>query len=135
MNKKIIISILVIFVISLVIITIIIPAYLYRQSDTLLTISYVCTTGLKPTAFSIQRSYDNGTHTIDMDNCKWLQNNEYRNRLNVNDLNSMDCAELIEKNELGLNYLSKEARSYAKAKISNCEFIKDFSSEERSDTT
>ena len=74
MNKKILISIIAIILISIIVITIIIPAYLYRQSDDLLTITYVCTTGLKPTAFSAWKTYDNGTHSIDMDSCKWIKN-------------------------------------------------------------
>lgn len=73
MKKIIIISIAVIVFISLISVTVIVPAYLYGQSDDLLTITYVCTTGLKPTAFSAWKVYDNGTHTIDMDSCEWIK--------------------------------------------------------------
>lgn len=75
MNKIIIISILVIalFLITMVAVT----AYIHRQPDNLLAIQYVCTTGLKPNAFSAYRVYDNGTHTIDMDSCEWIENINY----------------------------------------------------------
>lgn len=75
MKKIIIISIMIIVLIPLIAMTVIIPAYLYGQSNDLLTIMYVCSTGLKPTAFSAWKVFDNGTHTIDMDSCMWIKNN------------------------------------------------------------
>ncbi len=73
-NKKIILFVSIVVLILLIVMTMVIPAYLYRQSDDLLTINYVCTTGLKPDAFSAWKAYNNGTHTIDMDSCVWIKN-------------------------------------------------------------
>lgn len=74
MKKIILISIIAIVLFLVILFTMLIPAYLYGQSDDLMTITYVCTTGLKPTGFSAWKTYDNGTHTIDMDTCVWIEN-------------------------------------------------------------
>ena len=73
-DDKIILSIIVIVLIILATVFVIIPAYLLRQSDDLLTITYYCAFKMTPTGFTAWKSFDNGTHTVDMESCKWLKN-------------------------------------------------------------
>ena len=114
--------------ISLIMMTLVIPAYLYRQSDDLLTITYVCTTGLKPNAFSAYRVYDNGTHTINMDSCSWISNPNYKPASQeYQEIHGMSCSELIERHSIGEAYQNNENKVFAESKISNCNFIDDWS--------
>lgn len=48
-------------------------SYIYQQSDQLLKVQYSCTTGIKPGAL-YGVSFDNGTHTIDINSCEWEKN-------------------------------------------------------------
>ena len=73
-DDKIIVSIALFVLLLLVTVFLIIPAYMFKQSDTLLSITYACTFKTKPNAFSAWRAFDNGTHTIDMDSCRWIKN-------------------------------------------------------------
>ena len=113
--------------ISLIMITIVVPAYLYRQSNDLLTIMYVCTTGLKPNAFSAYKVYDNGTHTINMDSCSWISNTNYRSASQeYQEIHEMPCPELVERDAAGEAYQNNENRIFAESKISNCNFVDDW---------
>ncbi|WP_067958269.1 hypothetical protein [Nitrosopumilus sp. Nsub] len=125
MNKKIIISILVVVSVSISFVGL--NAYIFTQSDRLLTIEFSCFTGIKPNAFSAYRTYDNGTHTINMNTCAWIKNT---NMLTGSDeyqkINKMSCSELIERNSSGEPYQNKQNRLFAQAKITNCNFVKDY---------
>ena len=68
------ILIAVIVVSIIVIITIIIPAILHRQSDHLGIILYNCVMGFERSGSLALYIYDNGTHTIDENSCKWIKN-------------------------------------------------------------
>lgn len=57
----------------LIVIFVIIPSYLYRQSDDLLTITYTCMFNIKPSGFSAWKTFENDTHMINMDSCKWIK--------------------------------------------------------------
>lgn len=118
-------KILVVIGISLIMITVVlVPAYLYRQSDDLLTITYVCTTGLKPNAFSAYKVYDNGTHTINMDSCSWISNTNYKSASQeYQEINEMSCQELSERHTASDPHQNKENKIFAESKISNCDFV------------
>ena len=73
-DNKIILSIAVFVLVVLATVFVIIPAYLLRQSDDLLTITYYCAFKMTPNSFAAWKSFDNGTHTVDIDSCKWLKN-------------------------------------------------------------
>ncbi|MBS1268841.1 MAG: hypothetical protein MAG458_01575 [Nitrosopumilus sp.] len=113
-----------IVIIAIIIVTIIIPAYLYRQSNDLMTINYVCATGLKPNAFSAYKIFDNGTHTIDMDSCGWIPNN-LRNTSSgeYQDLAKMTCDEIKIRSESDIPYKNKENRLFAEHRLSLCAFV------------
>ena len=126
MDKKVIVLILIISVISIFVITIVVPALLYTQSDDLLTITYVCTIGVKPTAFSAFRGFDNGTHAIDMDSCTWIKNPEPSiDYTEFMEIDKMSCVDLEKRYSTGKPYLSQENKIFAQEKISNCNSLKD----------
>lgn len=82
MKRKTLVLVIGITPITIMIILGIISLYLYGQSDdTLFAIQYICTTGLKPNPGSGLRTETNGTHTIDINTCKWMENEEYRRYL------------------------------------------------------
>ncbi len=74
MNKKIIILILIIGIVSYFSVTFFIPAFLYAQSDKLGLILYNCTLGFERSGPLMLLNFDNGTHTIDENSCKWIKN-------------------------------------------------------------
>ena len=73
-DDKIVLSIIVSVLIILATVFVIIPAYLFRQTDDLLTITYYCAFNVTPNSHNTWREFNNGTHTIDTESCKWLKN-------------------------------------------------------------
>ncbi len=57
-------------------ITGLIPMYLHSLDNDLPIVEYVCITGFYPTDFAGWKSYDNDTHYIDMDDCRWIPYHE-----------------------------------------------------------
>ena len=74
-----------------------------------------------------KKIYDNGIHTIDVDSCGWIKNiNDTTGSQEYQEINKMSCPELIERNSIGGPYQNKENKLFAQAKISNCNFVKDY---------
>jgi len=73
-TRNFVILIATVLITTIVLITIIIPATLHRQSDHLGIILYNCAMGLERSGSLSLYIYDNGTHTIDENSCKWIKN-------------------------------------------------------------
>jgi hypothetical protein len=73
-------------------------------------------------------TYNNGTHTIDENSCVWVKNSSYKpSSMEYQEINEMSCDELIEKHTTGEPYQNKENKIFAESKISNCNFVDDWS--------
>ena len=126
MNKKIILIILIVGF-SLTMSFFGMTAYVYQQPNDLLTINYVCTTGLKPHAFTAYRSHDNGTHTIDVDSCGWIKNTNYKlPSIEFDEIHGMSCDEIRDRYNSGEPYQNKENQLFAQERFVTCNFILDF---------
>jgi len=73
-TRILIILIVTLAIIALVVITTIIPAILLRQSDHLGIILYNCFMGFDRSGSLDLYIYNNGTHTIGENSCKWIKN-------------------------------------------------------------
>jgi len=125
MNKK-IITLLVVGI-SLILTPFLIGAYVFQQSDALLKIQYICITGMRSGSLDLYY-YDNGTYTIDMNSCAWIKNINYTtSSQEYQEINRMSCDELLERHSTGGPYQNNENRIFAQEKISNCNYVKDFS--------
>lgn len=108
------------FVVYLVVMSSI-TAYVYRQPDDLLRINYVCTTHLYPNSFAAYRMYDNGTHTIDMDSCKWIKNADPKLASAEYDwLYTAYCSEIMERHESGEPYIRYSNEVLAESRVAGC---------------
>ena len=100
----------------------------YSEPDSQWKVMFVCTTGLKPNSFSVYLQYDNGTHTIDMDSCAWILNSNYKSASQeYQEIHGMSCSEIIDRHAIGIPYQNNENKMFAESKISNCNFVKDWS--------
>ena len=99
-------------------------AYAFWHTDDLLAISYVCTTQLRPNAFSAYREYDNGTHTIDMDSCAWIKKMDPEKiSEEYDELNAMYCSEVVARHDSGEPYLSYRNQRLAESQVSACAHV------------
>ena len=73
MSKKIIILAILVVLVSLLTISIFIPAYLSSQSDKLGLILYNCALGFERTGPLMLLTFDNGTHTINEESYVWIE--------------------------------------------------------------
>ncbi|WP_428325439.1 hypothetical protein [Nitrosopumilus sp.] len=123
-----IIIIVVTAVILLLIVNTIIPAYLYAQSDKLGFILYNCAFGMHRYGSLMLITYDNGTHTINENSCAWIKNSDHKPAsMEYQEINGMSCDELIERHATNRPYQNKENKIFAESKISNCNFVDDWS--------
>lgn len=125
-NKIIVIA--VIFIIVIFVINSVVPGILFRQQDNLSLILYTCTLGIDRMGSLMLITYNNGTHTIDENSCAWRNNMTSESSTDkYQEINGMSCPELIERNTSGEPYANKENRIFAQEKISNCNFVDDWS--------
>jgi len=123
-----IILILIIATVLLLVINTIVPAYLYRQSDNLGLILYNCALGIDRHGSLMLISYDNGTHSIDENSCAWIKNPNYKpSSMEYQEINEMSCDEIAERHAIGGPFQNKENKIFAEFKISNCNFVSDWS--------
>lgn len=73
-TRKLTIIIAICIIVAIVIIAVIIPAVLLRQSDHLGIILYNCFFGFDRSGSLDAYIFDNGTHTIDENSCRWSKN-------------------------------------------------------------
>ncbi|WP_420545523.1 hypothetical protein [Nitrosopumilus sp.] len=125
-NKIILIAVM--FIAAIFVINSVIPGILFRQQDSLGLILYTCALGIDRMGSLMLITYDNGTHTIDENSCAWRNNitskpstDEYQ------EINGMSCPELMERHTSGEPYANKENKIFAESKISNCNFVEDWS--------
>lgn len=125
-NKIILIA--VIFIVAIFVINSVIPGILFRQQDSLGLILYTCTLGIDRMGPLILITYNNGTHTIDENSCAWRNNITSKSSTGeYQEINGMSCPELIERHTSGEPYANKENRMFAQEKISNCNFVDNWS--------
>lgn len=102
-------------------------SWVYSDPDEEWKIRFVCATGLKPHSFSNYMLYDNGTHTITMDSCKWIINTDLKTPFEENDETyRMSCQELTERHDSGRPYQTHKNKAIAEFRISTCDLIKDW---------
>lgn len=136
MTKKQIIVIGLCVIIPILAISAIIPAYLQRQNNDLLTVQYYCGLGMKPTGFTGWKSFDNGTHTITMDSCVWIKNIDIKTGSSeYQEINSMSCDDLIQKFDKNEPFQYDESEKFAKAKLDNCNFVDNIKIPEPTDSS
>ena len=122
-----VLAIVVIFVINSVI-----PGILFRMQDNLGLILYTCTLGIERYGPLMLITYNNGTHTIDENSCTWIKNSSYKPAsMEYQEINEMSCNELIERHTAGQPYQNNENKLFAESKISNCNFVDDWSSAQK----
>ena len=124
MNRKnLILILLIIGISSSAIVTVFLEKW-YSHPESLRTIMFSCTTGTMPGGFMLT-TYDNGTHTIDLNSCVWRNNITLKHSVDeYQEINSLSCSELIERHATGKPYANKENKMLAQAKILNCNSLK-----------
>ena len=127
-----IIMMAVIFIVVIFVINSVIPGILFRQQDNLGLILYTCTLGIDRMGSLMLITYSNGTHTIDENSCTWIKNPSYKPAsMEYQEINEMSCKELAERHTADEPYQNKENRLFAESKISNCNFVDDWSEAQR----
>ena len=123
-----IIMMAVIFIVVIFVINSVIPGILFRQQDNLGLILYTCTLGIDRMGPLMLITYNNGTHTIDENSCAWIKNPNYKPAsTEYQEINEMSCKELVERHATNEPYQNKENKMFAESKISNCNFVDDWS--------
>ena len=99
--------------------------YLRVQSDNNpLYVYFICATGITPSNLAFY-TYDNGTHTIDMYSCKWIENADPKLRsAEYVEILGMYCSEMLERHESGEPYLGYHSDMLAESKAAGCKILK-----------
>ena len=125
-NKIILITVM--FIVVIFVINSVIPGILFRQQDSLGLILYNCALRIDRMGSLMLITYNNGTHTIDENSCAWIKNPEHKPAsMEYQEINEMSCKELAERHASNEPYQNRENRLFAESKISNCNFVDDWS--------
>ena len=95
-----------------------------RQQDGPLYVYFICATGVKPPFYALYL-HDNGTHTIDMYSCKWIENADPKLKsAELAEIRAMYCSEMLERHESGEPYLDSYNEGLAESKVAGCKALR-----------
>ena len=110
--------------ITFIVVISVISYYALQQRDSPLHVYYMCATGITPGTLALYM-YDNGTHTIDMYSCKWIENADPKLKsAELAEIRAMYCSEMLERHESGEPYLDSYNEGLAESKAAGCKILK-----------
>ena len=119
------VKIMIVSFIAYIVVLFVIGDYARQQQDSsLLSIYYLCATGINQSTFKLHM-YNNGTHTIDTDSCRWIKNAGSKQiSAERAEIHAMYCSEILERHESGESYLHSTIARLAESKVAGCKALK-----------